>query len=249
MTPATPMALSHLAPGSPWWMYAAIVAGLVLHIGGGSVGILSGAATVSVRKGDDLHRRFGTVFGIAMLVMAAAGFTLAVYLQQPSNIGAAIFAAYLVTTAWATVRRPEGTIGVFEKIAALIVSATALLFLTWGIMASMSPKHALFGYLSVFYYVFAGIAAFLAILDIKVIMQGGVSGVQRIARHLWRMCFALFFATGSFFLGQQKVMPVWMHGSKVLILLGTAPLIVMLFWLIRIRIGNRFRPAAPLPAE
>ena len=30
---------------------------------------------------------------------------------------------------------------------------------------------------------------------------------QRIARHLWRMCFAFFIATGSFFLGQQDILP------------------------------------------
>lgn len=246
---ATSLSLTHIA-GSPWWMYAAVIAGLVLHIGGGSVGILSGAATVSVSKGAHLHRRFGKVFGVAMLVMAAAGFSLAIYLQQPSNIGAAIFAAYLVTTAWVTVRRPESTVGAFEKVAAGIVAITALVFLVWGIEASSSPKHALFGFRPVFYYVFAGIAAFLAALDLKVIVQGGVSGVQRIARHLWRMCFAFFFATGSFFLGQQKVMPLWMHGSKVLILLGVAPLLLMLYWLIRVRIGARFRkPAALQPAE
>ncbi len=63
-----------------------------------------------------------------------------------------------------------------------------------------------------FYYVFCALALFFAALDFKVILQGGISGAARIARHLWRMCFALFFAAGSFFLGQQKVMPVWMRG-------------------------------------
>jgi hypothetical protein len=54
---------------------------------------------------------------------------------------------------------------------------------------------------------------------------------QRIRRHLWRMCFAFFIATGSFFLGQQRVMPVAVRGSPVLFALAFAPFAVMLFWL------------------
>jgi hypothetical protein len=72
--------------------------------------------------------------------------------------------------------------------------------------------------------------------------------VQRIARHLWRMCFAFFFAAGSFFLGQQKVMPPWMHGAWYLYVLALFPLAAMAFWLIRVRIGRRFKTAAALPA-
>jgi hypothetical protein len=49
------------------------------------------------------------------------------------------------------------------------------------------------------------------------------------------MCAGLFFAAASFFLGQQKVMPQFMHGSPVLWVLGLAPLGFMIFWLIRVR--------------
>jgi hypothetical protein len=34
--------------------------------------------------------------------------------------------------------------------------------------------------------------------------RGGVLGAKRIARHLWRMCFGLFIAAGSFFLGPSN---------------------------------------------
>ena len=50
-------------------------------------------------------------------------------------------------------------------------------------------------------------------------------------------------ATGSFFLGQQQVMPAFMHGSPVLVALGIAPLPLMIFWLVRVRFTNRFKPA------
>lgn len=37
--------------------------------------------------------------------------------------------------------------------------------------------------------------------------------VDEFVEHFWRMCAALFIAAGSFFLGQQKVILVWMRGS------------------------------------
>src|SRR4029077_10083111 len=37
--------------------------------------------------------------------------------------------------------------------------------------------------------------------DVRMLVRGGVFGAKRIARHLWRMCFGLFIAAGSFFLG------------------------------------------------
>ena len=48
-----------------------------------------------------------------------------------------------------------------------------------------------------------------------------------------------FFAAAFFFLGQQKVMPRSLHGSPLLTALATAPLAVMIFWLVRVRWTNR----------
>jgi hypothetical protein len=126
----------------------------------------------------------------------------------------------------------------FEKIAALVPATTGTLFLMWGLQATANGGR-LYGYGSSLYYAFAFVSALFALTDLTVIWRGGVAGIQRLARHVWRMCFALFFAAGSFFLGQQKVMPAFMHGSPVLLVLGLAPLGFMIFWLIRIRIAAR----------
>jgi hypothetical protein len=40
--------------------------------------------------------------------------------------------------------------------------------------------------------------------DARMLARGGVLGAKRIARHLWRMCFGLFIAAGSFFLGPSN---------------------------------------------
>jgi uncharacterized membrane protein len=223
---------------------------IAVHISSGCLGILTGYAAVSVKKGEKLHRAFGTVFVGAMLIMASVATFLAISLRgqlpgQEGNIAGGTFALYLVTTGWLAARRADGRVGTFEKAAAVVVLCVGLVFLGWGALAAASPKHMLDGYSAVFYYVFGGIAMLMAALDFKVILKGSIAGASRIARHLWRMCFAFFFATGSFFLGQQKIMPLWMHGSLVLLALGTAPLGFMVFWLIRVKLTKWWRADVP----
>ena len=74
--------------------------------------------------------------------------------------------------------------------------------------------------------------------DVRMLVRCGVFGQQRIARHLWRMGFALFIATGSF-LGQKRVFPL-LGGPKIMLLAGI-PLLLMIFWLIRVRFKNASR--------
>jgi hypothetical protein len=236
---AIPMNISQLAAGTPWWIYAVVIAGLALHIGGGSIAILSGYGAVSVRKGSPLHVRLGKVFVIAMLIMAGFGTILSIPINQPGNIGGGILSAYLVLTGWMTVKQKPLTVGAFEKAAALVPLGISALFLLWGVQSTMNGG-ALFGYRSPLYYTFSVFAALFALIDVRMIAKGGVSGVNRIARHLWRMCAGLFFAAASFFLGQQKVMPVAVRDSPILFVLAFAPFAVMLFWLVRVR----FRPKA-----
>lgn len=243
---AVPQSISQLPPGTAWWVFAIVILGLVLHIGGGSLSILSGAGAVSVAKGERLHRRFGTIFVVAMLTMATAATALAVAVHQRGNVAVGVLTFYLVGTAWTTARNRGGRAGTFEKAAFVLAVGISVLFLTWGVIASKAGS--LDGYPPVLYYVVSGVAALFAMLDLKVILKGGLTETQRIARHLWRMCVAFFLATGSFFIGQQKVMPKAWHGSWVLFALGLAPLVVMAFWLVRVRF-KPWRTRAAVAAE
>jgi len=76
--------------------------------------------------------------------------------------------------------------------------------------------------------------------DVRMLLRGGVLGTQRIVRHLWRMSFGLFIATGSFFLGQAvKVFPFLANQTNLLIIPAVLPLLLLVFWLFRVR----FTPA------
>jgi hypothetical protein len=240
MTPV----LAHLAPGSLRFLLAAGV--LALHIAAGSVAIVSGYTAIFARKGGALHRRSGLVFCGAMLLMGAMGSLLALRIHERNNVAAGLLVAYLVASAWMTIRRPAGRVGRFELGAFAVSFALAEAFLAWGFEARWSPSHRLDGFPAGPYFAVAAIAAFFAWGDFRMIRHGGLAGAARIARHAGRMGFGLFFAAGSFFIGQQKVMPAAWHGSPVLLVLGLAPLALTLFWLVRIRLpAKRRRTLAP----
>jgi hypothetical protein len=90
--------------------------------------------------------------------------------------------------------------------------------------------------------------------DILMLLRGGVSGAKRIARHLWRMCFGLFIAAGSFFMGPQnrplrllsnvgigQHLPAALFSTTLYLILTVLPLILLIFWVVRVRFSNAFR--------
>lgn len=242
-----PQHFQHLFLGSPSWLLAAASVGLVLHMTGGGLGIVAGAGALAAPKGKPVHRALGTLFCIVMLVNALMASALAVTLvsrgvsAQMSNVFGGVFTVYFVATAWATVRRPAGTIGRFEVGALAFIALVAVVTLL-GLVRVARGGHTDNGVPVAAPISVTFVAVLAGGLDLKVILKGGVSGAARIARHLWRMCLGMFIATGSFFIGQQQVMPKAIQGSPILIVLGFAPLLLMLFWLGVVAFTRTFRP-------
>ena len=233
----------HVTAGSSWWLFAAANLILFLHVAGGTVGIISGAVALIARKGGRLHRVAGTVFLVSMLIMATIGAATSPFLPVPSmtNVAAGTLTFYLVATGWMAIKRKNGRIGRFEKGGlgvALGIVAAAMIFI---LMATNSPTGRIGKTPPEAFYVFAFLGAIAAAGDLKMILRGGLSGSARIARHLWRMSAALTIASGSFFLGQQRIMPVSIRGSSWLFVPVIAPLLLMVFWLIRVRLMPGFK--------
>ncbi len=229
----------HATTAGPWWISGTIILVLTLHIAAGSIGIGSGFTALLARKGGRLHRRAGTIFFVSMLAMSAIGAGMAA--RRPDRIStvAGVLTFYLVATAWVTVRRAENRVGRFETIALLTASGIAIAGATIGVIGASSASGRVDGLPYQPAIGFAVIAAIAAFSDLRMIRRGGIAGAPRIARHLWRMCVALLIATLSFFLGQQKVMPAFMRGSPLLFIPEMAVLVLMIFWLFRVRMGRR----------
>jgi uncharacterized membrane protein len=221
------------------------------HISMAMVGLVSGAAAMTLRKGSPLHRQAGNVFFISMLTMSAAGATIAAFIVPvAANVMGGLMAFYLTATAWATVWRKPGETGRLEIALAFLGLATAILGINFGIQAANSPNGTLHQFPATGYFVFGGGALLGTALDVRMIFRGGFSGTSRLTRHLSRMCFAFFMATGSFFLGQAKLFPAEVRESGVLPVLGFLPLGLMIYWLVRVRVWPRIRRVRGLrPAQ
>ena len=200
-----------------------------IHIGAGLLALLSGTAAVAARKGGPLHARAGTWFFGAMLVLGITASMLEPFRDPPGSPVGGLVVCYFVATSWAAARRRDGRPGWFEKLACAAALGLGALTIYGGLNGATTPA----GPGPVF--AIGGLCLLAGLLDLNSILRAPLRPAQRIARHLWRMCFAFFIATGSFFLGQQDILPAAVRGSPILFVLAFAPFGIMAFWLVRIR--------------
>ena len=215
--------------------------GLWVHVAAGSLALASGAVALAARKGAPLHLKAGTFFFATMLMMAGTGALIALTRPERGTAVIGIFTCYLVATSWVTARRRDGGTGRFELAAFLVALVCAASMATLAWMAANSPTGRVDSLPAAAHYPFAVLAAFAASLDLNYMLRRRVSGSQRIARHLWRMCAALLIAALSFFLGQQDEFPEAWQGSFVWYLPGLTTFAAMVYWLVRIRFAKKWR--------
>jgi hypothetical protein len=212
---------------------------LLLHIIAGTIGVLSGFVAVFLRKGSRRHGLVGDVFVISMLALSGSGAILAIMKSQPGNILGGMLTFYLVATAWMTARRRDGGTSIFDWVGLLVCLAVGSTEVTFGLDAALSPTGMKYDYPPAPYFIFGAVALIAATGDVRMLVRGGISGTQRIARHLWRMCFALFVASGSIFLARPQLFPAILRRTGVLAVLSFLPLLLMIFWLVRVWLKNR----------
>ena len=123
---------------------------------------------------------------------------------------------YLVTTAWITARRRDGETSIFDWGALLVSLAVGAVAVTYGLEAANSRTGAKHGYPAGPYFFLGSVALLSATGEVRILVRNGISGTQRIARHLWRMCFALFIASASIFLARQQLFPALLRKTVVL---------------------------------
>jgi hypothetical protein len=124
-------------------------------------------------------------------------------------------------------------------VAALTVAVgLALVDIASGVKAFNSPGGVLNGVPIAMHFLMAGVMILAATGDARIMRSGVPRGGPRLARHLWRMCFALFIAAGSFFSIRERVAKILpepfttapMRALPILVVFGA-----MFYWLWRVR--------------
>jgi uncharacterized membrane protein len=204
----------------------------IIHIVAGLVALLAGFVALFASKGSPLHRRSGRVFAAAMLLMASSGALMALVVTPHAvNVVAGSMTCYLVASGWLTVKRRLDQMRALTRrmmfAAAVLTAAAAGL----GVYALQTGPIGGVPAGPIFLFAFVGLLATHG--DLRLLRAGGIEGNARIARHLWRMTFALWIATSSFFLGQAKLFP---EPVRTIALLAIPPLLVLAmlaYWLLR----------------
>jgi hypothetical protein len=216
---------------------------LPIHIAAGGLAMVLGAVALSVKKGGTIHRRSGLLFVYAMLVMGFSASILGLR-NSPTdgNLVAGLMTLYFVGTALTTVRPVSPWTRRINAAALTVVLGLALVSIVGGVKAFnsplLSPGGVPFRTIGVMSFVLATVMILAAAGDVRIMRFGLPRGGPRLARHLWRMCFALFIAAGSFFSIRERVAKILpepftsgpMRALPILLLFGA-----MFYWLWRVR--------------
>jgi uncharacterized membrane protein len=222
---------------------------LPIHVVAGGLAIVLGAVALSVKKGGTMHRRIGMLFVYAMLVMGITASILEFMKSAAAtNLVAAVMSVYFAGTALTTVRPASRWTRAINVAALAVAVGLALVEIVGGVKAvsspGLSPGGVPYRTIGVMSLILAAVLTLSAAGDVRVMRRGMPRGGPRLARHLWRMCFALFIAAGSFFSIRERVAKIlpapfttgWMRALPILLLFGA-----MFYWLWRVRGGR------PLP--
>jgi uncharacterized membrane protein len=211
---------------------------LPVHIVAGGLAIILGGVALLAAKGGALHRQAGRLFVYAMVTMGTSASILALRHGFDPNFLGGLTSVYFVLTALFTVRRSSSWSRRATLGAMLLAFSLALFEIALGLRALASPHWILNGVPAPMMFFLAGVTMSAGAGDLRLLRSGALRGAARLRRHLWRMCFALFIAAGSFFSIRARVariLPEPFLSGPMRALPVLLVFVAMFYWLWRVR--------------
>ena len=212
---------------------------LAVHILGGSIGLITGFLALFVAKGALLHRKSGMLFVYAMVAMGVCGTIIATVRGIGISMVGGILTSYFVITAFTAVRRADDRSRKIDFALFLLGLIISIITITLGVQTAATPSGKSHGVPAFIFFLQGGVGLLAVSGDARMLLAGGLQGAARIKRHLWRMCWALWIAAGSFFLGQAKVIPKPIRIFPLLVIPPLIALIAIPYWMWRMRVKGR----------
>ena len=217
---------------------------LSLHIAGGSIAILSGLSALIARKGRKFHAKAGSVFYYSMLVMASTATVLSLFETTRTNTIVGLLTVYLVVTARKAALNRKGSVSSSDRLWMIYAFAVLILGIFFS-LETVKAKPDSLNALDYFLFFYTGMAGLGGVLDLVMVIRKKILGPKRIARHVWRMSFALWIACGSLFLGQPQVFPAPFDQLMVRAIPVLFVVVMWFFWNVYVFFDKRFKINAP----
>ena len=213
---------------------------IFLHIIAGTIALLSGFTAPFTRKGQKAHKQVGLTFLGSILVLGLSGAVVAWVRDVPLSFMNGLLISYFVVTSYNVIKQRPGSTNLVDKCMAFmaVLLTGGYVYYVW--QAASAPEGELGGFGPPAFIAFGMVALICALSDIRFIFKKGLSGKQRIVRHLWRMFFPLFMSTAAFFLGQAKLLPEAMQRIEFILMPVLLVLVCMLIWIAMVSMGKRY---------
>lgn len=211
---------------------------LPFHITAGVLALVFGYTALVAAKGASLHRKSGMLFVYAMVVMSLSGALMeALEASLTSvNVVAGLVTFYFVITGLLTVRSRSQVSPWLDRAGVLLAVAVSVLAFIAGLeLASRGRPEALPS------FIFGVVGLLGAAGDVRMIRAGGLKGSRRIARHLWRLCFAMWVAAASFFWGPPNRVPEIIRIPALQAVAVLMPIAAMAYWRWKLRTRKSLR--------
>ena len=207
---------------------------LTIHIGSGSLALLTAAIAVFTPKGQKWHITSGRVYAIAMTLVFLTAVPLALLGASIFLLLIAFFSFYLVFAGWRFARNRRGRPHAVDWAAAAIMLTTGLgMGVYAGILAGSGDSQW------VTMTMFAGIALALGVADSLYHRLRRATDGRRVARHLTNMLAGTIATITAVLVVNLATNPPWV--AWILPTVIITPLIT--WW--NFRVARQYRPNRP----
>jgi len=214
-----------------------------IHAVVGMSAVLCGLLAFVLAKGSLFHRVAGRFF--TGLIVSMVAIVSAEAFLKPGSISALGFVfillmAYLVGSAWATVRVTVGSIRTVDLAAPLVAFSIFIACCYLGAEALSNPKMTDKAPPVEAYFFFGTLTFITMLLDLNHIRLGGTRGNHKIIRHVWRMSLALFLSSSTLFTGPGSIIfPEPIRGNPALAIPQILVVCIALYWVSNLLLNQR----------
>ncbi len=205
---------------------------LFIHIGAGSVALLTAAGALATAKGGVNHVRAGRVYALAMTAVFLTALPLALLGADIFLLLIAVFSFYLVFAGWRFARNRRGRPHPVDWTALLLMALTGL---GMGVYAVILARDGDAQWVTL--VIFGGIALALSLTDALFYRALPAARTRRISRHLTNMLAGTIATVTAVLVVNVDTNPPWL--AWILPTIAITPLIV--WW--NVRVAGQRRPA------